>query len=155
VRGAGDAGIVVPDGLLAAPCERIPGQGEQLRHQFAQIVLDAALVLGGGRDDPRFLDEALRVDPIAVIQKPPWSLAGPKAGPRPDLEGLKGAIRRLITVDEAQGLLAGVDDLDAADEKAAEGVAPGGVRPMDTATSRARGESWEKFRLNRARGPTI
>lgn len=122
---AGDAGVVVTDGLLALAgelgiVEAEPGSGEG-----AQVSLDGRLVLRRGRHDAGAGDEAVRADLVPVVQGAPGGLCDPMAdaGPRPDLDGR--GVRRLVGRDEPQRLFDRVDRLHGPDDDAAERVVAG------------------------------
>ena len=76
MRGAGDAGIVVPDRLLAAMAQLVVGQVEPAVDQNLQVVLDARLVLRGRRDDDRILDRAVGGEPVAMLEHAARRLGG-------------------------------------------------------------------------------
>src|SRR5512144_1906111 len=59
MRRAGDARVVVADRLLALPLQPIVGEIDPRPDELAQVLLDASLVLGGGRDDLRLGDRAV------------------------------------------------------------------------------------------------
>jgi len=72
--GAGDAGIIIADRLLAAPFQRLVLQFEVRRHHQGQIAFDDLLVLGGGRNDAGELDGTVGGNLIGMEAKPARSL---------------------------------------------------------------------------------
>src|SRR5271165_2659420 len=68
VRGAGDARIVVAHGVLALGRDLIQRQSGELRHEMPQVVLDAFLILRGGRHDLRVQDQTALVHLVAMIE---------------------------------------------------------------------------------------
>jgi hypothetical protein len=69
-RRASQAGVVVADELLATPC----GLGIVARAQFwqvgAEVLFGLLLVLGSRRDDLGVCDQAVGIDPIAMVGRP-------------------------------------------------------------------------------------
>lgn len=61
VGGAGDAGVVVADGLFGAPGDLFVVEIEQARHVAPEVLFHAAEVLRRGRNDARGGDQAVLV----------------------------------------------------------------------------------------------
>src|SRR3972149_11188759 len=68
VGGAGDAGVVVADGLLALPGEGRLREVDARINESPQVRLDGLLVLCRGRHNLRVRDEARVVDGVAVVE---------------------------------------------------------------------------------------
>src|SRR6266571_3512523 len=112
VRGAGDARVVVPDGLLAPPGQLVAGEVQKPLHHLPEVLLDDRLVLRGGRDDLGVLDQAVVPHPVAVVQDPAGGLGDAVAGGAAGVHLDPERVRRLVFLDQANGLVAGVQQLD-------------------------------------------
>ena len=123
MRGARDARVVVADRLLADRPQLVVAEPGVALDDRAQVVLDRELVLGRRRHDLRVQDRPVGVDPVAVVEQAPRRLADAVADAGHRLHRDEGGIRLLVRLDQAQGLVARVDELDAAHDDAAEGVA--------------------------------
>ena len=66
VRRARDAGIVVPDGLLAFPRERIVRELKVPLDESPEVVLNRLLVLGRWRNDLRVGNRSIGIQPVSV-----------------------------------------------------------------------------------------
>src|SRR5215472_4057433 len=65
---AGDARVVVADGLLADPGQLLVVEIEPVLDEPAQVVLDGPLVLGRRRDDARTANAPVSVDVVPVVE---------------------------------------------------------------------------------------
>ena len=92
---------------------------------LAQVLLDRELVLRGRRDDLRVEDRAVGVELVAVVEEATRRLGRAVADPGARLDLRRRRVRLLVLADQPQRLVAGVDELDAADDDAPEGVAAG------------------------------
>ena len=108
MRGAGDAGFVIADGLLTLPGERLPRQRQALRNELPEVILDALLVLRCRRHVLGVEDGATVVEPVAVIQDAARRFGAAVAGGGVRRHGDGRRLRPLLGVDEAQGLVAGM-----------------------------------------------
>ncbi len=144
VGGAGDAGIVVADRLLAAQRQLLVGQVEAVFDDRPQILLDGELVLGGGWHDRGVEDRAVVVDLIAVVQQATGRLGGavPDRASRRDLD--RGRIRLLVARDDRERVVACLHELDRAHDDALKRVAAD--RPQ---TGLARGVAGQRTQLCR------
>src|SRR3990170_5518506 len=125
VCGAGDAGVVVADSLLALPGEGVLREVDARFNESPEVRLDGLLVLCRGRYDLRVRDEALVVDGVAMVEDAARRLGAPVPRPRTrgDLHGRP--LGRLVLRDQPQGLVAGVEGLHAAYNDALERVPAG------------------------------
>src|SRR5579883_2335487 len=123
--GAGNAGIIVANGLLAFPGGFVDGPCGQLCSVLPQIVFDAALVLGGRRDDPGGEDPPAFIERIPVIEDAARGLGDGVAYTGP--LGCRGTGEPgwLIFAEEAQRFGASEDQLNGADRDAAKRVPQG------------------------------
>src|ERR1700736_1162619 len=96
---AGDARVVVADGLLTLPPELVRRQIEVFRHEFPKIALDSLLVLRCRRNDLCLQDHSLPVDAIAVIEDAAWRFSAAAAGGQTWANIQCRLFRRLIRVD--------------------------------------------------------
>src|SRR5262245_55842480 len=108
---ARDARIVVPDGLLATPRQIRVGQVRALCGETPQVLLDRLLVLGRGGHYARVADRALRIEGIAVVEDAARRLRAPVAAPGPRHDRNGRLLGGLVGLDDAKGLLAGVERL--------------------------------------------
>ena len=120
---------MVADRLLAEVAQAVVLEVEVAGQEAAQVGLDRGLVLRGRRDDLGLEDRAVLVEPIAVPAQPARRLgpAAAGAGARLDLDG--GRVGLLVGGDDPQRLVERVEDLDAADDDAAERVAADRAEP--------------------------
>jgi len=126
---AGDARVVVADRLLALAGELGVIEVDPGLYEGAQVGLDGRLVLRRGRHDAGGLDDAVRVDLVAVVQGAPGRLgdAVADAGARRHLDG--GPVRRFVIADEPQRLIDRVDRLHGPHDDATERVVAGRAQP--------------------------
>src|SRR6516165_8325851 len=126
MSGAGDARVVAADGLLAFPGELLVRKLEPVGDECAQVGFDDPLVLRGRRDDLRVGDGAVGVELVAMVDQAAWRLGAAESGclARRDLD-VRG-IGRLVVADQPECFVARVEDLDGADDDAAERVGAGG-----------------------------
>ena len=80
---AGDARIVIPHRLLAAPGQLFLRQIEIVGHELTKIGLNALLILRCRRDDLRVGDQSLLVNPVSVIEQSARRFGGAVADARP------------------------------------------------------------------------
>ncbi len=150
MRRAGDARIVVTDGLLALAGELGIIEAEPGLREGAQVGLDGRLVLRRGGHDAGAGDEAVRADLVPVVQGAPGRLGHPVPGadPRRHLDGW--GVGRLVGCDEPQRLLDRVHRLNGPHDDAAEGVVAGRAEPGGA--SGLAGERGQPARVQRVPG---
>src|SRR5574340_688432 len=66
--GAGNARIVVANGLFAPPLELVLSICEVVRYELPKVPFDCLLVLRGGRDDFSFTDYSVFIDTIVMVK---------------------------------------------------------------------------------------
>src|SRR6516164_4189417 len=119
MRRTADARIVIADQVLAAPRQLgifLIQYGGKIG---TQVLLDPALVLRRGRDDPRRSYQTIRPDTITMIDQPARRLGGVTAFALARLIGNQARARlALVILDDGRGFLAGVDQLHGAGEDA-------------------------------------
>src|SRR6516225_6314281 len=69
---AGDARVVVANGLFALPPELIGREIEVFRHEFPKIALDSFLILRCRWNDLRVENHSLPVNAITVVKNAAW-----------------------------------------------------------------------------------
>src|SRR5579863_1879692 len=114
--GARDARIVISDHLLAPPCQLLFRQAKEFLHVVAKILLDTSLVLGGRWNNFRLREGSGRLDPVAVIEQSPGGLGAGVPGRVASGYADRGFGARLISLDDAQGLVTGIQEFDAPDD---------------------------------------
>jgi len=150
VSRAGDARVVVADGLLAPPGELGVVEAEAGLDEGAQVGLDGRLVLRRGRDDAGGGDEAVRADLVPVVQGATGRLGHPVADAGANRHVQCGAIRRFVPGDEPQRLVDRVHRLDGPHDDAAERVVTGRAQPGGL--SRLPGQGGQPARVERVPG---
>ena len=97
MRGAGNAGVVIADALLAAVADDVIGLIDDHGGDGGKIGFDARLVLRGRRHDARVFDGAVGCEVIAVPADAARRLGAAKAGAGARFErhrGLRPAAHR-------------------------------------------------------------
>ncbi len=79
---ARNAGIVIPDDLLALPGKLVVREIDVSLDVLAQIVLDGFLILGCRRNDLRVKDRPVLIKLLAMIKNPARRLGASEAGSR-------------------------------------------------------------------------
>src|SRR5512140_2321078 len=126
VRRARDARVVVSDGLLAAQRQLVVREREILLDEEPEVVFDRPEVLRRRRDDLRLLEEAVRADPVPVVENSTRRLrAGhPDAVPRRDVH--PGAPGRFVGREDAERLVDRINGLHRAHDDALKRISADG-----------------------------
>jgi len=111
MRGAGNARVVVPDALFTKPGQLVLRHGDVLHYDASQILFNRALILRCGRYNLCVGDHLLFANPVAVIENPSRRFRASETKPRPRHNIDRRLPGRLVTFDDAQGLLGCIECL--------------------------------------------
>src|SRR3989338_3422097 len=94
--GAGNAGIIIPNGLLTLPLELVIRQMEVRRNKLPKVVFDAFLIDRRRRYNLCILNDSPIIDRITMVTNSPRRFRTPIAGSRTGLNINGRRIRFLI-----------------------------------------------------------
>src|SRR4029079_2391715 len=112
MRRAADAGVVAPDQLFEQMGDLVLRPVEDRRREQREVRLDGRLVLARRRDDPRWLDWAVRVQRETLEQRASWRLRRPRRNAGPRRPGDDRALGRFVCIDDVDRLGDGVYQFD-------------------------------------------
>src|SRR5438094_3166313 len=125
---AGDAWIIVSNGLLAFPLQFIRRKRQVFAHKIRDVQLDSFLVLRSGRNDLGIEYRSVLTDLIAMVEDAAGRFRAAITGSGPRLQlGLRRG--RLVLLDNTQRFLAGIQDLEAAHDDALKRVTADRIQP--------------------------
>ena len=115
--------------LLATSLQRIVCEIESGIRDFSHIFLDDALVLRGRRNETGVEDRAVAIEIVTVVEYAARRFTAGVAHSGMRLGRDKGPCWRLVGGDQTQRLITRIDDLERANEDAAEWIAADRLEP--------------------------